>query len=118
MEELIRRSDAIKAIKDNSFALGDDYMEINGYGAIDDIRALPSADRPKGEWIPCSERLPERGEDVLITDEYGDVSIASIEYSTPHPWQSVYGTHIEYMVYAWMPLPEPWKGADDETAND
>lgn len=65
-------------------------------------------------WIPCEERLPEHGEDVLITDEYGDVEIASIEYPTPHPWQSVYGIHIEYMVYAWMPLPEPWKGADDE----
>ena len=51
MDELIRRSDAIEAIKDNSFALGDDYLEINGYGAIDDIRALPSADRPQGEWI-------------------------------------------------------------------
>ncbi len=51
MEEWIKKSDAIEAIKDNSFALGDDYMEINGYGAIDDIRALPSADRPRGEWI-------------------------------------------------------------------
>lgn len=49
MEEWIKKSDAIKAIKDNSFALGDDYLEINGYGAIDDIRALPSADRPSGE---------------------------------------------------------------------
>ena len=55
MEELIRRSDAIKAIKDNSFALGDDYLEINGYGAIDDIRALPSADRPQGEWVDRSD---------------------------------------------------------------
>ena len=118
MEEWIKKSDAIEAIKDHSFALGDDYMEINGYGAIDDIRALPSADR----WIPCSERLPERGEDVLITDEYGDVSIASIEYfsgmSEPWQWQDVYGIRIGYTVMAWMPLPEPWKGADDETTND
>ena len=51
MEEWIKKSDAIDAIKDNSFALGDDYLEINGYGAIDDIRALPSVDRPRGEWI-------------------------------------------------------------------
>ena len=55
MDDLIRRSDAIEAIKDNSFALGDDYLEINGYGAIDDIRTLPSADRPQGEWIDISE---------------------------------------------------------------
>ena len=27
MEEWIKKSDAIKAIKDHSFALGDDYME-------------------------------------------------------------------------------------------
>ena len=56
MSDLIRREDAVKAIKDNSFALGDDYMEINGYGAIDDIRALPSADRPRGEWIDNGDR--------------------------------------------------------------
>lgn len=81
--------------------------------AIIEVYDAPTIDAVS-EWIPCSERLPERGEDVLITDEYGDVSIASIEYSTPHPWQSVYEFHIEYMVYAWMPLPEPWEGADDE----
>lgn len=46
-DDLIRRSDAIEAIKGNSYALGDDYMEINGYGAIEDIRSLPSADRPQ-----------------------------------------------------------------------
>ena len=61
MEDLIRRSDAIKAIKDHSFALGDDYMEINGYGAIDDIRALPSADRPQGEWIDAEIPLESGG---------------------------------------------------------
>ena len=50
MSDLIRREDAIEAIKGNSY-LDDDYIEINGYGAIKDIRALPSADRPQGEWI-------------------------------------------------------------------
>ena len=57
MRDTIYREDAIEAIKDNSFALGDDYMEINGYGAIDDIRALPSADRPPGEWIDNGDRF-------------------------------------------------------------
>lgn len=56
MRDTIYRDEAIKAIKDHSFALGDDYMEINGYGAIDDIRALPSADRPSGEWIDNGDR--------------------------------------------------------------
>lgn len=57
MRDTIYRDEAIKAIKDHSFALGDDYLEINGYGAIDDIRALPSADRPSGEWIDNGDRF-------------------------------------------------------------
>ena len=116
MEELIRRSDAIKAIKDHSFALGDDYMEINGYGAIDDIRALPSADR----WIPCTERLPEERQDVYVTvfwDNYGD-TVTAYGRRTQFGWSlwnTVEGELLKgYTVTAWMPLPEPWKGADDE----
>ena len=59
MRDTIYREDAIEAIKDNSFALGDDYLEINGYGAIDDIRALPSVDRLRGEWVedPINENI-------------------------------------------------------------
>ena len=50
MKDTIYREDAIEAIKGNSYA-NDDYIEINGYGAINDISALPSADRPQGKWI-------------------------------------------------------------------
>ena len=139
MDELIRRSDAIKAIKDHSFALGDDYMEINGHGAIDDIRALPSADRPQ-EWIPCSERLPKDLEVVNITwinhrpmAYYADIkdepfTATAIHYKDKWWWYSPicedllaeYGKSecdkmdADIEVTAWMPLPEPWKGADDE----
>ena len=58
MNDLIKREDAIEAIKGNSYALGDDYTEINGYGAIKDIRALPSAERPQGEWeVSCKDSV-------------------------------------------------------------
>ena len=49
MKDTIYREAAIEAIKGNSYD-NDDYIEINGYGAINDISALPSADRPQGEW--------------------------------------------------------------------
>lgn len=91
MDELIRRSDAIEAIKDNSFALGDDYMEINGYGAIDDIRALPSVDRPRGEWIDKA---------ISIIDDMQREGIVDYQQA----W--------EFRMRARM------KGADDETTND
>ena len=114
MRDTIYRDDAIEAIKDNSFALGDDYLEINGYGAIDDIRALPSADR----WIPCSERLPSEQGQYLVTFPLcnGEPSVYVLSfckgkfYETDDEWGDV-----EYDdVTAWMPLPKPWKGADDE----
>ena len=54
MKDTIYREDAIEAIKGNSYA-DDDYIEINGYGAIKDISALPSADRPQGTWFKDDE---------------------------------------------------------------
>lgn len=44
-EDLIRRSDAIKAVEGRSFAVRDSYI----VKAI--LRSVPSADRPQGEWI-------------------------------------------------------------------
>lgn len=92
--------------------------------AIDDA---PEAN-PEPKWIPCSERLPEEGKDVLVT-----VYFMGLEqkYSTgwnDHIKPSYYvdlASHIdgewhcasdEYKialkrnkVIAWMPLPEPYK---------
>ena len=53
MKDTIYREDAIDAIKGNAYD-NDDYIEINGYGAIEDIRALPSADTDISEY---SDRL-------------------------------------------------------------
>ena len=54
-EDLIKRSDAIKAICDEC---GNDYDNFSGEVSCggkcwvsDLIRGLPSADRPQGEWI-------------------------------------------------------------------
>ena len=78
------------------------------------VKKGASTNRPQ-EWIPCSERLPEEEGMFLVTAkklgfgcEYYDVKI---EYCAPfHEWIYV----GNYEVVAWMPLPEPWKGADDE----
>ena len=55
MSDLIKREDAIEAIKGNNFGYPGDYTEINGEAAIDDIMSLPSAER-KGEWIDNGDR--------------------------------------------------------------
>ena len=75
------------------------------------IAYAPSIDRPQG-WIPCSERLPNEKEIVLITNDKGNVRCGKFR-GTYKKWWNWKGNTLE-TVLAWMPLPKPWKGADDE----
>ena len=71
------------------------------------------ADRPQGEWIPCSERLPKKYEQVLCCNKDGRVFSSALTYVHPEYIYWYFGKHRS--VIAWMPFPEPWKGADDGT---
>ena len=70
------------------------------------------ADRPQG-WIPCSERLPEKAGHYLCSFRKAnriDSIYVDLAYCTGGRW---YG-YLANEINAWKPLPEPWKGADDE----
>lgn len=85
---------------------------------------------PKKErWIPCSERLPERGKDVLVTRDYDGredcnkscryVEIASRYGEDDDPdWKSFsdeYKIHPKnHHVIAWRELPEPYREESQE----
>lgn len=106
-DDLIRRRDAIDAVIE---WYGCKPNDIEAFEK--NIEAIPSADRPQ-EWIPCSERLPTEEEQddelgVLVTLGNG---YSGLQYDWYHDgyWYDWNG-----FVVAWMPLPEPWKGADDE----
>ena len=108
MDELIRRNDAIEALYKYNFVTKEVIER--------EIMDIPSADR----WIPCTERLPEERQDVYVTvfwDNYGD-TVTAYGRRTQFGWSlwnTVEGELLKgYTVTAWMPLPEPWKGADDE----
>ena len=129
-EDLIKRSDAIEPAyqlrhKPNDEEWGDWLKSFN---------AIPSADSPQ-EWIPCRERLPEltihenepfigewdNSEPVLIyhKDNKYEYPYLIAQYTNGFENNEVGWTEMEDAndvidVVAWMPLPKPWKGADDE----
>ncbi|MBD5549496.1 MAG: DUF551 domain-containing protein [Lachnospiraceae bacterium] len=71
--------------------------------------------QPKiGEWIPCSERLPEPGHRYLVSVVWEDegaktYSVYDAVYGSDAKWHS---HNYECMIYckivAWQPLPEPY----------
>lgn len=67
------------------------------------IETLSRSETPNG-WIPCSERLPSKNGEYLVTGRQGAVN--KRKYEDGH-W---YGN---WAVLAWMPLPEPWKGEEE-----
>lgn len=74
------------------------------------IEALKS-DRPKGEWIPCSERLPEESGKYLITANDGIHKRTTVaKYQNRHKTWEMTGRMAFWKVLAWMPMPSPWKG--------
>ena len=65
----------------------------------------------KREWIPCSEKLPEKEELVLVT-VWNDVVIAwRNRYGG---WESVEDMYEKGDVIAWMPLPMPYRESEVE----
>lgn len=85
------------------------------YEIIDTIKRQPKV----GEWILCSERLPERNGTYLVTicsyDETANINYMAVEHGNSNGSFLHYETQKprtkkgEYIV-AWMSLPEPYKG--------
>ena len=71
---------------------------------------------PEQRWIPCSERLPAYGEDVLISiGGYCNVGhIVSVNEEEQYNWYFSGWYHLPNDVDAWMPLPEPRKEGEAE----
>lgn len=54
-DDLIKRSDAIEVIWGDDINPSEDGMVFEAQSHIDrDMRLIPSADRPSGEWIPAT----------------------------------------------------------------
>lgn len=62
----------------------------------------PIIDRPQGEWIPCSERLPSKGVAVLVNGIMYDAPPITISTDAPYYYEQGW-------INAWMPLPKPYR---------
>ena len=113
--KLIYLDDAIIALerKKDKKAKGD----IGGFynkiiqNDIDALMQLPLAqpEQPEQRWIPCSERLPEIDELVLVTDDSGGVKTVDVDRCGQYECSEKRFWYYTQNVVAWMPLPDPWK---------
>ena len=124
--DLISRADAVEAVM-NTEPVVFDSQSLEPHqktkDVIDALSALPSAEAVQG-WIPCSERLPKPWESVMTTirwvgDEYEDdydIAVGFKKISGGWDLTLADGTGVlkGFLVQAWMPLPTPYKGGEDE----
>lgn len=105
-DDTIKRSDAIKALNREKSDWNCDY-NVPIDKCIERLKRVKSADRPQ-EWIPCSLRSPEKSGEYLVTIGVEQRRIAIGYYSTKYRRWYAAGD-----AFAWMPLPDPWKGEND-----
>lgn len=93
------------------------------FGLFKEMLCEECGKRPHGEWIPVSERLPDKNMACLVS--VGDLHLTQIAvYSDlmgtiSHKifYQGEYGKNnfqnITEYVRAWQPLPEPYKEVEE-----
>lgn len=85
-------------------------MEIKAYTDIaDGVKDMPTIEERKtGQWIPSGEKPPEEGS-YLVWMPFAQPKhrMAVAEYCGGY-W------NIKTPISAWMPLPEPYRGEDEQ----
>ena len=108
MDDLVSRQQAIEAFE----------TAAKGGASIEDIKLIlaemPSA-QPEQRWVLCSERFPNKFEDVWVTDNRGRVAVCHRGHSGWRDAES--GDWMYYLdsIVAWMPyyVPEPYQGGGE-----
>ena len=92
------------------------YLSWGANEIIKDIIGKCDSVENKGEWIPVSERLPEKNVWVLVTVEQSGKRFQEIMRRNNYieAWTDNIDNYTDEIT-AWMPLPEPYKEEKPET---
>lgn len=93
--------------KDEAIAIIQDYLDLDADVESEFLDALRVLVNP---WIPCSERLPEPFDDVLVSvngNVFGAHLRESKEYFLEHKNRWLIRTEN---VDAWCEMPKPYEG--------
>lgn len=114
--DLIDRQGVIDHLRSITVAtsIGNKYNEgfVDGLDfAVEHLKTMPSV-QPEPQWIPVTERLPEKPNMYTVTDSKGDVVrfVYTATKSSREYWKRC--------AKAWMPLPEPYKENEYEEKNN
>lgn len=97
--------------KEEAIARIKDHIAVHKYlerGAVHIIEALNMAIKAleREQWIPCSERLPQKGTKAILL--YSNGKISGGNYLGERTWDIDYAdADLKVSVIAWMPLPQP-----------
>lgn len=87
-----------------------DYLPIEDYEEVEEIIKALKQEPKTGHWIPCSERMPEDGDDVIVTTGMG-IYIGWFD-ADDHTWRLNNGYIMS--IVAWMPLPNSYDIENEE----
>lgn len=82
-----------------------DDEKLAKHDMLSDVMVVIKEQNKIGDWILCSERLPEERQDVLVFDNYNNMYIASRVFKT------FFDDEMNYInAIAWQPLPKAYHG--------
>lgn len=116
-EALTAIANAIRELhNEDAIVVGEKIEEIGLRTAFDIIKRLPTVEeQQKGKWIPCSERLPDKGLRVLMQLD-NSWQIVGWYDKEDKQWYTLPFSQevVNDCVLAWMELPQVYEPQESE----